>query len=166
MADTLQLQFESSLTDLCSKNSSFEAGIMRVCYPGLNRNKSSIAREDIERCIPTMYNCPIVCTYHRDSDTLGGHDVALVHDSEGNLKPVNVTVPCGVVPESAKVWFADHTDDDGITRTYLHTEVLLWKRQEVFDKLKREGITAQSMDQYGYECVARELSLAAPEGYH
>lgn len=146
MSEILQLQFESSLTDLCSKNSSFDAGIMRVCYPGVNRNKSSISREDIERCIPTMYNCPVVCTYHRDSDTLGSHDVALVHDSEGNLKPVNVTQPVGVIPESAKVWFADHTDDDGVTRPYLHVECLIWKRQEAYDKIKRDGISAQSME--------------------
>ena len=146
MSEILQLQFESSLTDLCSKNSSFDAGIMRVCYPGVNRNKSSISREDIERCIPTMYNCPVVCTYHRDSDTLGSHDVALVHDSEGNLKPINVTQPVGVIPESAKVWFADHTDDDGVTRPYLHAECLIWKRQEAYDKIKRDGISAQSME--------------------
>ena len=146
MSEIMKLKFDSSITDLCNRNSSFDSGVMRVCYPGKNRNGSAISRADLERCIPTMYNCPVVCSYYRETDTLGGHDIELVHDANDNLKLVNVTQPVGVVPESSRYWFADHTDKDGVTRNYLHIETLLWKRQEAYSKIKEDGITAQSME--------------------
>lgn len=146
MEKVLNMTFASSLTDLCEVNSSFDTGILRICYTGKNRNKSSFSKETILKCLPTIYNCPIVCNYDRDTDSLGGHDMEIVRDEDGSLKIVNVTTPVGVIPESAKVWFDDYEENDGTIHEYLYAEVLLWKRQEAYQKIKKDGITAHSME--------------------
>ena len=146
MDKVLNMTYASSLTNLCEVNSSFDTGILRICYTGENRNKSFLSKETITKSIPTLYNCPIVCNYDRETDTLGGHDMEIVCDGDGNLRLVNVTTPVGVIPESAKVWFEDYEEDDGTVHEYLYAEVLLWKRQEAYKKIKNDGITAHSME--------------------
>ena len=146
MNKVLNMTFASSLTNLLEVNSSFDMGILKIAYPGLNRNNSFISKEDFIRNLKTIYNCPIVCHYDRETDSLGGHDMDVVSDDEGNLRLVNLTTPVGCIPESAKTWFAEVEDDDGVTREYLFAEVLLWKRQEAYKKIKEDGVTAQSME--------------------
>lgn len=146
MAEVLKMTFASSLTDICEINSSFDKGILRICYTGENRNKTSISKEAIKSAIKTMYNCPVVCHYDRETDSFGGHDIEIAYDADGTPKLVNLTQPVGVIPESAKVWFQEHEDEDGDTREYLYSEVLLWKRQEAYSKIKRDGITGHSME--------------------
>ena len=142
----LTLSFASSLTNLCEVNSSFDTGVLRICYSGQNRNKSSISKDALIKAIPTIYNCPVVGNYDRGSDSFGGHDIEIVSDSDGNMRLVNVTMPLGVVPESAKTWFENVEEDDGTVHEYLYTEVLLWKRQEAYQKIKEDGISAHSME--------------------
>lgn len=146
MNKVANITFESTLTNLCEINSSFDTGVLRICYTGDNRNKSSISKEAIEKSIKTIYNCPIVCNYDRESDTFGGHDIDIVRSDDGSLKIVNLTQPVGVIPESAKTWFSDYEEEDGTIREYLYAEVLLWKRQEAYRKIKQDGITAHSME--------------------
>lgn len=146
MEDVLKLTFSSSLTDICELNSSFDKGILKIAYCGDNRNKTSISEEVFEKCKNTAYNCPIVCNYDRATDEIGGHDIELVSDSDGELHIINVTTPVGCVPESANIWFDDVEEEDGQVHRYLFADALLWKRQEAYEKIKREGISAQSME--------------------
>ena len=146
MAKILSLNYESSLTDLRKINSSFDIGVLRICYTGENRNNTYFSREALEKNIKTIYNCPIVCNYSREDDSLGGHDISVVEDKHGCLKIVNLTQPVGVIPESAKIWFEDYEEADGTIHEYLYSEVLLWKRQEAYEKIKHNGITAHSME--------------------
>ena len=146
MKETMHLTFASSFAGIEEFDSRFDKGIMRVAYPGDNRNGSSIAKEDFERAIGTMYNCPIVCNYDRATDTLGGHDMELAKGADGSVRIVNATDPVGVVPESARHWWEWVTDEDGVEREYLFVDALLWKRQEAYRKIKNDGITAQSME--------------------
>jgi len=146
MEKVLNMTFASSLTDLCEINSSFDAGVLRIAYAGENRNNSAISKEVFEQCIKTMYNCPIVCHYNREDDTLGGHDMEVVRDKNGALRLVNVTTPVGCIPESAKYWWSTVEEEDGSTHEYLYAEALLWKRQEAYQKIKSDGITAHSME--------------------
>lgn len=140
------ITFASSLTKLCEINSSFDTGILKVCYTGKNKNGSDISKQAILRSLKTIYNCPIVCNYDRDSDSIGGHDMEIVKNNEGALRIVNITTPVGVIPESATPYFEEFTEDDGTVNEYLCTPVLLWKRQEAYHKIKNDGITAQSME--------------------
>lgn len=137
--------FSAEIRDIVSHNSSFDKGVLRVCYTGKNDNKSYISKETFEECIDSIYNCPIVCNYDRDSDTIGGHDVELVHTPDGGLRMVNITQPVGVVPTGAKYWWED-IEDSTATHEYLCVEVLLWKRQEAYDKIRRDGAVAESME--------------------
>lgn len=146
MDQVLKLTFASSLTALCEANESFDTGVLRVAYHGENRNKSVISKETFERCIKSMYNCPIVCNYNREDNSIGGHDVELVHTTDGGLRLVNVTEPLGVVPESASYSWQTVTEEDGTEHEYLFVDVLLWKRQEAYRKIKENGVTSQSME--------------------
>lgn len=145
MDKVLNMTFTSSLTNLCEINSSFDTGILRICYTGKNRNGSFISKDAINRSLKTIYNCPIVCNYDRDTDTFGGHDVEVATDEDG-LHIVNLTQPIGCIPESAKVWFEDYEEEDGTVNEYLYAEVLLWKRQEAYRKIKRDGVSQHSME--------------------
>lgn len=146
MDKVLNMTYASSLTNLCEINSSFDTGILRICYTGVNRNGSAISKKAIKKSLQTIYNCPIVCNYDRETDTLGGHDMEIVRDDNGGLHIVNITQPVGVIPESAKVWFDEYEEEDGTVHEYLYAEALLWKRQEAYRKLKEDGITAHSME--------------------
>ena len=146
MEQVLNLTFASSLTDLCEMNSSFDKGILKIAYVGDNRNKSSISKQAFLNCLHTMYNCPIVCNYDRETDTLGGHDMEVVRGADGGLRIVNATIPLGVIPESAKTWFQECEEEDGTVHEYLFAEALLWKRQEAYRKIRKDGITSQSME--------------------
>lgn len=146
MDKVLNMTYTSSLTNLCEINSSFDTGILRICYTGNNRNGSNISKEAIQNSIKTIYNCPIVCNYDRETDTLGGHDMEIVRDNNGGLHIVNITQPVGLIPESSRVWFEEYEEEDGTAHEYLYADVLLWKRQEAYRKIKKEGITAHSME--------------------
>lgn len=146
MHKPISITYASALTDLCEKNKSFDSGVLKVAYWGENRNKTSISKEAFERSIPTMYNCPIVCNYDRDTDTIGGHDIEIVSTADGGVKMVNITSPVGCIPESAKYWWDTVTEEDGTQHEYLFVEALLWKRQEAYRKIKSDGVTAQSME--------------------
>ena len=146
MDKIFNLTYASSLTDLCEVNSSFDTGILRICYSGENQNKSFISKETLMNGIKSIYCCPIVCNYDRTTDTLGGHDIEVVCDDDGDMRIVNATTPIGVIPESARTWFQEFEEEDGTVHEYLCAEVLLWKRQEAYRKIKKDGITAHSME--------------------
>lgn len=142
----LNLTYASSLTDICAVNASFDAGILRIAYPGTNRRKTAISKETFERCLKTIYNCPIVCSYDRETDSIGGHDMEIVRRKAGEIVLANKTAPVGCIPESSRVFWDEVEEDDGTMREYLCAEALIWKRQEAYRKIKQDGIVAQSME--------------------
>lgn len=138
------LTFASRLDDVKELNSSFDTGVLRVAYVGANRNNSFISKEVFERCMPTIYNCPIVCNYDRDADSIGSHDMAVVKGEDG-VRIVAMTQPVGVVPESANYYW-EEVDDGGEIHEYLCVDVLIWKRQEAYKKIKEDVVTDESME--------------------
>lgn len=132
---TMRIVFSSGISNLVEKNSSFDSGVLRVAYTGKNRNNSFISKETYERCIQSIYNCPIVCNYDRETDTIGSHDIELVSTDDGGMKIVNITQPVGVIPESAKYWWEEIEDNSGV-HEYLCVDALIWKRQEAYRKSK------------------------------
>lgn len=137
----MNLVYESSITELSEVNTSFDSGILRVAYTNQNKNGSYIAKETFEKCLPSIFNCPIVCNYDRETNDFGGHDFELVRKDDGSLKMINVTQPIGVIPESAKTFWEEI---DG--HEYLCVQALIWKRQEAYQKIKEDGIAAESME--------------------
>lgn len=146
MGKVVHMAYSSSLSSLCEINSSFDTGVLRIAYTGANRNGSFISKETFERCIETLYNCPIVCHYDRETDSIGGHDMELVTNEDGGMRLVNMTIPIGVIPESSKYFWSMVEEEDGTEHEYLCADVLIWKRQEAYRKIKEDGITAHSME--------------------
>lgn len=138
------LTFDSCIDSLVEHNSSFDKGVLRICYTGKNRNGSFIGKDVFERCMPSVYNCPVVCRYDREADEIGSHDIELVKNEDG-MYFVNLTQPVGVVPLGAKFWWETITDGT-VDHEYLCVDVILWKRQEAYKKIKENGITDQSME--------------------
>lgn len=143
--DSMKLTFSSKLRDITSCNGSFDIGKMLVAYHGKNRNKTDISKAAFENAVKTMYNVPVVANYIREDDVIGGHDIELVKKDD-KYKLVNMTHPVGVVPESANYWWETVVEDDGNEHEYLGVDVLLWKRQEAYQTIKENGITAESME--------------------
>lgn len=141
----LTLTFSSAVEQLTEINSSFDKGVLRVAYHGKNRNGSFISKESFERNIKTMYNCPVVCNYNRETDSIGAHDVEIVKTGKG-MKLINITQPVGIVPESAHYWWEEVEEENGDINEYLFVEVIIWKRQEAYSKIKENGITDESME--------------------
>lgn len=126
----------SAIFDVEDLNSSFAKGKLKVMYLGSNQNKTHFTQENVERALPTLYNVPIVCNYSVSDNMIGGHDMGVARDENGNVKIVNMTDPCGVVPESAQFSIATETDDDGNEHDYLIADgVILWKRQDVYSHI-------------------------------
>lgn len=146
MGRNMNITFSSGISNLVEYNSSFDVGVLRVAYTGKNRNNSFISKNTFERCMQSIYNCPVVCRYDREADEIGSHDMEVVANKDGDLKLVYLTQPVGVVPESAKTWWLEYEEDDGAIHEYLCTDVLLWKRQEAYQKIKDDGITDESME--------------------
>lgn len=142
---TINLVYSSDVSKLTEINSSFDRGILRVAYHGDNRNGSNISKEAFERSIDTIYNCPVVCNYNRETDSIGAHDIEIVRDKD-RLTIVNVTTPVGVIPESARYGWEEVEEDDGSIHEYLWVEALIWKRQEAYKKIKENRITDESME--------------------
>jgi hypothetical protein len=141
----LNITFESTLDNIIELNPSFDKGILKIAYTGLNRNNSFISKDTFEKDINTMFLCPVVANYSIDSNQIGSHDIALKPDTDGNLEMINVTQPVGVIPESAQ-WYWENINDNGAIHEYLCTEAILWKRQPCYQKIKENGITSESME--------------------
>jgi hypothetical protein len=125
-------------------NERFAPCVIRIAHAGLNRNKSLISKEVLERNAKTAYGCPIVCNYDLAEDTIGGHDKAIV-STEDSARLVNLTHPVGYVPEGARYWW-EAVNEGGEEKEYLCVEAVLWKREAAFSHIAQRGRVAQSME--------------------
>lgn len=139
----------ATISDVKDINSSFASGTLKVMYLGKNRNRSHFSKSAVENALPSLYNVPIVCHWDDEAETIGGHDVTVVADSDGALRIKNLTEPCGVVPEHATFTFQTESDEDGIPHEYLVIkDVILWKRQDVYAHIVNDldGVVKHSME--------------------
>lgn len=141
---SMSVRYSATISDIVSINSSFDRGVLKIAYSGQNRNGSNISRRAFEKSAPTLAYCPVVVNYNVEEDSFGGHDVEIVRTDDG-VKMVNMTDPVGVVPKETAPWF-ETIDDNGTEHEYFCTDVLLWRRQAAYQKIKEDGVTAQSME--------------------
>ena len=142
----LSIVYSSALEKTAALNSTFDRGILRIAYYGFSRNKTYISKEAFENAAPSMYNCPVVCNYIRETDSIGSHDVRIVDGKDGVPKLVNITTPVGVVPESAEYYWESVEEDNGTIHNYMCVPCLIWKRQEAYEHIRDNGITSESME--------------------
>ncbi len=146
----LEYEFKgASVYNIKEVNSSFAVGSLKVLYTGANRNGSIIDRDVIEAALPSLYNVPIVCHYDFDENIIGGHDIAVARNQDGELRLRVLTEPCGVVPDHAVFHFENEMDESGVEHEYLVIDgVILWKRQDVYGHIVNDlnGCVKHSME--------------------
>jgi len=163
----LGLNFQMNFSQVKPVNKTFKYGQCAIAYAGHNRNNSNISKETFNKALPSLKNVPLVANYSIETNTLGGHDLKIVTDSEGKMQIINATTPFGIVPESAKQWWEDVNGTE-----YLMTEVLLWNRAPATSYILSQGEVGQSMeinlydgDSYTVEkdgsCTINEFEFAA-----
>lgn len=118
-----------------------------LMHLGENLNGSVFTKEAVEQSIHTLANTPIMGYFNSNSNDFEGHEIDLIEDEHG-LRLKNKTVPYGVIPEFNKAQFEDRVGDDGVTRTYLTVEGLLWNKWEDAVNVinSKGGLTGQSME--------------------
>lgn len=112
-----------------------------------NINGSYFSREAVENAIPSLANTPIMGLINEETEDFEGHEVEM-EITEDDVRFKNITVPYGVIPEFNNAHFEDRVGDDGVTRTYLTVEGLLWNKWEDAVNVlnSKGGITGQSME--------------------
>lgn len=139
----------ASIYDITEINSTFATGKLKIMYLGDNRNGTHFSKKAVENALPTLKNVPIVCHWDDEEGEIGGHDITLVSNSNGELRIKNLTEPCGVVPEHARFYFQTELDESGDEHEYLIADgVILWKRQDVYRHIVTdlEGKVKHSME--------------------
>lgn len=118
-----------------------------LMHLGENLNGSVFTKESVEQAVHTLANTPIMGYFNSNSNDFEGHEIDLIEDEHG-LRLKNKTVPYGVIPEFNNAQFEDRVGDDGVTRTYLTVEGLLWNKWEDAVNVinSKGGLTGQSME--------------------
>lgn len=118
-----------------------------LMHLGENLNGSVFTKGAVEQAIHTLANTPIMGYFNSNSNDFEGHEIDLIEDEHG-LRLKNKTVPYGVIPEFNNAQFEDRVGDDGVTRTYLTVEGLLWNKWEDAVNVinSKGGLTGQSME--------------------
>ena len=145
MEQTYHIPFKSKVTPIKPLNDSLTLCKCYVMALGANANNTEITEEACTAALPTLYNIPIVGHLKKDEDGnyfMGGHDVAIEKNDEGKYEFKKLTVPYGVVPQQDGVHFEKVVDDDGVERTYLCADIILWTGQypELMNAVYKEDL--------------------------
>ena len=140
------VKFNATIQDIKRINPLFSRGKVYVLYTGHNRNNSYLSKESVERSLHTIYNIPIVGEFYEEKNNFGGHGGKL-EITEEDIKWTMTTIPYGVVPESAEIYWENVTEKDGTVNEYLVVDgIYLWSsRFEELDLLKEDKYN-QSME--------------------
>ena len=125
MDKLLSIETIATFTDIePSINPSFHKAKTRIMAIESIANRCNFSKESVVNGLPTLKNVPIV-TYFNENGNLGDHEIS--RDKDG--KPIFKTYGIGVIPESAEQWI-EEVEENGETKQYLCSDVLLWKRQK------------------------------------
>ena len=102
-------------------NPSFHQAKTRIMAIESVANRCNFSVESVEKGLPTLKNVPIVTQYNTETGNFKGHEF----DVDGSA----MTYGIGVIPESAEQWI-EEVEENGVTKHYLCSDVLLWKRQK------------------------------------
>ena len=102
-------------------NPSFHQAKTRIMAIESVANRCNFSVESVEKGLPTLKNVPIVTQYNNETGNFKGHEF----DVDGSA----MTYGIGVIPESAEQWI-EGVEENGETKHYLCSDVLLWKRQK------------------------------------
>jgi hypothetical protein len=117
-----------------------EEGLLRThlksCHIGDNRNQSTIEKDVMEECAPSIYNRPILGYIHQLKDgsyDFAGHEMFINDDGELEYEEI----PVGCVPESGNAQLVYDEDND---KTYLEVDAVIYEQYtKAADILKEKG---------------------------
>lgn len=132
------LNVKFNFDDLSDVDKYFAKASVAIGYTGRNRNGTDITKESFESAVASLINKPIVGHFLPEEDDFGEHEFQTITNESGESEIVPVTVPFGLVPESAKQYWATITEDNGAEHEYFMTEALLWKRQYGYKVFQRK----------------------------
>lgn len=123
------IQFNAKVQFVEKINDEFLKCKVYVCALGKNRNFSYISREAAEEALYSLFNIPVVGHLYEDENgnvRMGGHDVEIAKDENGNCIWKSLTVPFGVVPSQDDVHYEDVKEPNGDIKTYIVADCILW----------------------------------------
>lgn len=123
------LNFNAQITPVKPLNDEMTLCKCYVLALGKNRNYSHISREAVEAALPTIYNIPVIGHMYVDDNGeyhMGGHDMTLARDEDGQLKFQSLCVPFGTVPNPNNIHYEEIVDSNGNKNTYQVADVILW----------------------------------------
>lgn len=158
-----QVTFEANFVPIKELNEEFTLAKCYIMALGTNRNGSVISKEATDAALPTLWNVPVIANLYTDADgkyVVGGHDMALEVDANGELRFKSMCVPFGVVPERPdEVKYEEVEEPDGRgVHTYLTAPVILWTGR--FPELKEAYVDQSRM--FGQ---SMEISVDEYEAY-
>ena len=122
MEKTLNITSFATFTDIePSLNPSFHKAKTRIMAIESVANRCNFSTNSVVDSLPTLKNVPIVAQYSDETGNFKGHEF----DVRGSA----LTYGIGVIPESAEQWI-EEVEENGETKKYLCSDVLLWKRQK------------------------------------
>lgn len=132
--ESLQL-FEVSIDRIEKFTEVLSKGRVRIFYKYGNRNGAYITDEFADKLVATLPYTPVKGIYEQEEKDYTDH---------GTRRDLGRIY--GIVPENCNFAWEEHTDDDGVTRTYATADVLLFtalygEASEIYGK-------AQSMELY------------------
>ena len=120
--ELIKIQTFATFSDIePSVNPSFHKAKTRIMAIESIANRCNFSKDSVLKGLPTLKNVPIVTQYNDETGNLKGHEF----DKNGNA----LTYAIGTIPESAEQWI-EEVEENGETKQYLCSDVLLWKRQK------------------------------------
>lgn len=121
---------------------------IKMMHLGLNLNNSIFNKEVVDEAIPSLYNTPILAYVEKNDD---GVDDFSDHRQELSIEDnqIKITykcIPFGVISESCNPRYETCVAEDGVERTYLVVDGLVWNKLEHSDIFSRDVIKDASME--------------------
>lgn len=123
------IEFNAKITQVTPVNDEFTMCRCYIFALGKNRNMSHIGKEASDNAIPTLFNIPVVGHMYEDSEGvmhMGGHDMTIDVDNNGNINLKSLCVPYGVVPSQDNLHYEEVEEPNGEVKTYLVGDIILW----------------------------------------
>lgn len=134
---------------------------LRVCHTALNRNKSFIAEDVMEKRLSTLYNRPILGYIHETSDgwDFYDHRMSIVEDGDDARVEYDER-PIGIFPESCEPHFEYDAEED---KTYVVAKGLIYADygNRAYEIIKSKGGSTK----VSAEICVLEMSFNAKENY-
>jgi hypothetical protein len=113
-----------------------------------NYNGSYFSKEVVEKAIPSLADTPILgyIEVNRDEPDFSDHRMRITIEKD-NVEYEYLGQAFGTIPQDNNAKFETRVGDDGIERTYLTVEGILWRKWNTpIEIMNRDGIKSQSME--------------------